>query len=379
MKVELAFDLSASGIGNWFTLNNVTKGVLDNVTYLLAGDVLVDVSADVRQVNVRRGRSRVLEKFTAGNANVVLDNRSRYYDPTYTSSPYYTSIVPRKQVIISHLDWTIFTGQVEDWNFSHSVSGESTAEPSCADGFALIANQTRTGGTATSELSSTRIGVVLDEIGWPAATRSISAGTATLATDVVAPETNALSYLQRVELSEPGAFYMDRNNVATFKTRAAINAGSSSATFGPGGIPFIGIGISYGVEEMTNSANVIWQSGTVIGGTVTVTDSAAQTSYGVMEQTYDTLLSTSAQGTALANWIVTNYSQPVYRVDTITVSMPGITSAQRINVLALDLSDAVTVTWIPNAVGTAVSQVVTIDAIEHEATPDNHTVTFTLS
>lgn len=379
MKVEIAFDLSASGSGNWFTLNSATKGVLDNVTYLLAGDVLVDVSDDTRAVSVRRGRSRVLDKFTAGNANVTLDNRSRDYDPTYAASPYYGSIVPRKQVIVSHLGQTIFTGEVADWNFGYSVSGDSTAETSCVDGFATLANQNRTGGTSVSQVTSARVDAVLDELGWPTDARNVSTGTATLAADLVEPETNALSYLQKVELSEPGALYMDKDNHVTFQTRSAINAASSSATFGPGGIPFIGIGVSYGTEEMTNAANVIWLAGTVVGGTVTANDSSSQVSYGVIEQTYETLLSSSAQGTALANWIVANYAQPVYRIDSVTVSMPGLSSAQRLSVLALELADAVTVQWTPNNVGTAMSQIVTIDGIEHDASPADHTVTFVLS
>lgn len=379
MKVEIAFDLSASGSGNWFTLNSATKGVLDNVTYLLAGDVLVDVSDDTRAVSVRRGRSRVLDKFTAGNANVTLDNRSRDYDPTYSASPYYGSIVPRKQVILSHLGQTIFTGEVADWNFGYSVSGDSTAETSCVDGFATLANQNRTGGTSVSQVTSARVDAVLDELGWPTDARNVSTGTATLAADLVEPETNALSYLQKVELSEPGALYMDKDNHVTFQTRSAINAASSSATFGPGGIPFIGIGVSYGTEEMTNAANVVWLAGTVVGGTVTANDSASQVTYGVIEQTYETLLSSSAQGTALANWIVANYAQPVYRIDSVTVSMPGLSSAQRLSVLALELADAVTVQWTPNNVGTAMSQIVTIDGIEHDASLADHTVTFVLS
>ena len=31
--VEIAFDLSANGVGNWFTLDDPLKGVLDNTTY----------------------------------------------------------------------------------------------------------------------------------------------------------------------------------------------------------------------------------------------------------------------------------------------------------------------------------------------------------
>lgn len=81
-KVEIAFDLSAAGSGDFFTLNDPVKGILDNTTYPLAGDILTDVTTDVRDLRIRRGRSRELDKYQAGSADVTLDNRDRDYDPT---------------------------------------------------------------------------------------------------------------------------------------------------------------------------------------------------------------------------------------------------------------------------------------------------------
>lgn len=80
-KVAIAFDLSVSGAGDFFTLNDSVKGELDNVTYVLAGDILTDVTEDVRSVTLRRGRSQQLDKVQAGQANVVLSNVERKYDP----------------------------------------------------------------------------------------------------------------------------------------------------------------------------------------------------------------------------------------------------------------------------------------------------------
>ena len=130
MKVEIAFDLAANGLGSFFTLDDPVRGKLDNTLYVLGGDVLVDVTSTVRQVSVKRGRNRQLEKFTAGNANIVLDNRNRIYDPLNAASPYFGSIVPRKQVTISDKGQVIYTGQVADWNFDYSLSGDSTAQVS---------------------------------------------------------------------------------------------------------------------------------------------------------------------------------------------------------------------------------------------------------
>lgn len=380
MRVQIAFDLAANGLGDFFTLDDATKGVLDGVTYLLAGDVLVDVTDDLRAVQVRRGRSRTLEKFTAGNANLVLDNRDRTYDPTNVDSPYYGSLVPRKEVRVDVDGYPLFTGNVEDWNYSYSLSGDSLAEPSCIDGMAWIASRTLPAGTATSQLTGARASAVLDLISWPAPNRAIAAGQATLAADVRPDDVNALDYLNTVALSDPGAFFVAKDGKATFRDRADLQSlNDSGVIFGTGGIPFTDIGVVYGTEEMTNQANVVWSAGTAIGGTATANDLTAQTAYGVMEATYTTLLSSSLQADDLAEWLVGQYGQPRYRVDSLQVRLDGLTGTQVNDVLGLELGDAVQVIWTPNNAGSAVSQYVSIDGIEHSATPAMHDVTFTLS
>jgi hypothetical protein len=81
-QVFIGFTLEVGG-GNFFTLNDSVKGELDNPTFKLASeDVLVDVSEDVRSIQVRRGRSRELDKFNAGSVNILLSNANRKYDPT---------------------------------------------------------------------------------------------------------------------------------------------------------------------------------------------------------------------------------------------------------------------------------------------------------
>jgi hypothetical protein len=82
-RVRIAFDLAAGGAGNFFTLDDPVKGTLDTSPVGLAGDILEDVTDDVRSITVRRGRSRELERYQAGAATVVLDSQDRKYDPSY--------------------------------------------------------------------------------------------------------------------------------------------------------------------------------------------------------------------------------------------------------------------------------------------------------
>lgn len=378
-RVQIAFDLSATAGVNFFTLDDTDKGVLDNTAYLLGGDVLIDVTSYVRDFSVKRGRSTTLAKFTAGQANVTLDNRTRIFDPTYATGTYYGQILPRKQIVIDRDNETIYTGLIEDWNFNYDVNGQSLAEVSASDGFTLIANQTRTAGTATSELTGARINAVLTEIGFPLTQRVISVGQATLDADVVAADDNALAYLQLVETSEPGALFMGKAGEVVFKDRADLQLYSSGLTFGGTAIPFTGMAVVFGSEELLNTSSVTFTSGGTVAGTAIATDAASVTQYGTIDENVATLLSTSAQADALAQNRVGTLGQPKYRIDAITVSLEGCTAAQVLQVLDVELADVATVTWTPNSVGSAISQIVTVDAIEHDAAPDRHNVTFTMS
>lgn len=380
MKVEIGFDLAVNGVGNWFTLNDTTKGALDNTTYKLSGEVLVDVTSKARDVSIRRGRSRTLERFTAGVASVTLDNRDRAFDPLYASSPYYGSITPRRQVRISEDGVNLFTGNVEDWRWDYDLSGDSTATPQAVDGFSVLALGTVTPGTQTSQTSGQRIGTVLTAVGWPATDRVIATGAATLAADVVQSDTNALAYIQQVELSEQGAAFIDVNGAFKFLARTDLqNYATGAVTFGPSGVPFVDYEMTSVTEDMKNQVAVTWSAGTAVGGTATATDSTSVTTFGPFNASYDTLLNSSAQAQDMANYLVAAYKDPTLRFNSVTVALHGITAAQKASVLALDLGAPVAVSWTPNAIGSAITQYVTIDQIEHTATPDSHFVKFTLS
>ena len=377
--VEIGFDLAPNGVGNWFTLDNATKGKLNGTTYKLSGDVLTDVSRSVRSVSIKRGRSRQLEKFTAATAQVVLDNRNRYFDPLYSSSPYFGNIGPRKALRISTNGVPIWRGNVEDWDFDYSIGGDSTATVKGIDGFAILAKAPMTVGTMTSQLTGARIGTVLTQYGWDANQRDIGTGAATLDSDVIKEDETVLAYLQKVEISEPGALFMGKDGAVTFRDRRYSQAYVSGIVFGPTGIPFEDMSVVFGTEEQWNTVNVTYTAGSVVGGTVTSIGTASVASYGAMEQTYDTLLATAGAASNLAAWQVARYADPTWRVDSVTVNMNRLSSTQQAEVIGLDLADVVQVSWTPNSIGSAVSQYVSIDAIEHNIGPVEHRVTFTLS
>jgi hypothetical protein len=62
-----------------------------------------DVTSDAIDVTINRGRQQELNQFGAGTATVILDNRSRRYDPSYTGAgaPYNGNIKPMRRLRVT--------------------------------------------------------------------------------------------------------------------------------------------------------------------------------------------------------------------------------------------------------------------------------------
>lgn len=302
-----------------------------------------------------------------------------YYEPG-TGSPYFGQVVPRKQVSIEKAGVPIYTGMVEDWNFDYALNNDSIAESVCVDGFAVITQSALSGLSNSVESSDERIATVLDDIAWPATRRVLSAGTVDVTDDTVSADVNPLTYMQKVETSEAGALFMDKEGNVRFRNKTEGQTfPSGGLVFGPDGIPFSDLAVVYGTEEMTNQVIVDYMSGSAVAGSVTVTDSTSVGKYGPIDKKYETLLTSSLDATDLATWQVGLYAEPQYRVDSITVLLHGLPSNQQQDVLNLELGDAISVSWTPNNVGQPISQTVVVDAIEHRIGQVEHFVTFTLS
>jgi hypothetical protein len=170
----------------------IRYAIADN-TFGLAGDVLEDVTADVRSVSVRRGRSRALERFDAGAAVVDLRNDERKFDPAAGTAvtPFGASMRPRKEVVIETEGVPVFRGVVEDWDLEYSLDGDHIASVKVTDEFAILAQQELPPFTLTEQLSGARIEEVLDRpsVLWPESRRDISTGKATLGTAPIQDDT----------------------------------------------------------------------------------------------------------------------------------------------------------------------------------------------
>ena len=378
VQVIFAFDQDAGGTTNFFVLDDSVKGMLDGTTFTLGGDFsLVDVTEYVRSVSISRGRSRILDRTQAGSATIVLDNRARLFDPTAGTavSPYSASIVPRKNVQISVNDEPVFTGLVDDWNIEFDISGDSTTSAVCADGFVQLAQVTIGTATKTAQDSGARVSTILTEADWPTGKRDIATGVATLQADTPAANTNALDYIQTVTDTEFGAFFMSRAGLATFIDRTSIQNFTAPTVLGGTGIPISSVSIDYGSEQLYTEVTLTRLN----GGTVTASDATAQTEYGVAELSKTGLLfDDDTELSDLADYLLSRYKDPTFRISEVTVLMDGLTTAQQTAIAALDVTDPLTVTLAPS-VGPAITQDATVDRITHSISPGQHVVTLSMS
>jgi hypothetical protein len=108
-----------------------------------------DVTSWVRSLSTDRGRSDDWDDFY-GSAQVVLNNRTRLFDPYNTSGAYYGSLLPRRQIRIraqtndggSPVTHDVFRGFIAGWNPQWTDAGtDSTVTLSCFDSLQLLGSE----------------------------------------------------------------------------------------------------------------------------------------------------------------------------------------------------------------------------------------------
>jgi hypothetical protein len=384
--VRIAFDLAAGGAGDFFTLDDPVLGELDDAPFGLAGDILEDVTEDVRSVTVRRGRSRELERYQAGAATVNLDNQGRKYDPAAGTAitPYGASMRPRKAVQITTAGVAVFNGVVDDWDLDYSLQGDHVASVKVTDGFVFLAGQEIEPFTTTAQTTGARVSAILDlaEIAWPAGKRAIDTGSATLQADAIGGTADpkpvgALAYLQKVDEAEQGALFIGSDGSLTFRDRSTLQVLTDVVFADDGtGIPFTNINASYGAEELRNRITVTRLN----GGTAVAQDATSITDYGAIDyEIRDTLLSSDIQAQSLADAILARYKEPLLRIDDIEVALAAIPADQVADVLGLELGALVRVLYTPSGIGDPIDQFVRLDAVEHTITAADHRVRLSFS
>lgn len=222
-----------------------------------------------------------------------------------------------------------------------------------------------------SQTSATRIGAVLDIMGWPSARRDLDGGAAILAAS--APQESMLSYLQRINNTEVGRLFMGGNGDVRFIGRdAAVSPPYTTvqAVFGDDAagaeLPYSDLILNYDDAQTWNEVRL-----QRVGGTLQVArDATLQTTDLVRTFSDTTLLHFSdAQTLSAAQYRLEQYKQPRLRIEQLGIQAARSPAALWPQALGRDIGDRVQVIRRPQGIGAPVSEQCIIEGIAHDFDP----------
>jgi hypothetical protein len=378
-KVEIGFDLSEVPGAEFARLDDAFYGILDAPQTILGGAIYQDVSPFLLGIQLSRGKSRQLDRYSAGRLQVNLNNNSRIFDPLFEASPFRGQIIPKRAVRVTSNDVIQYEGVIDDWDLSYSPQGNSVSSIIASDAFTQFANQTLVAGSAVAETTGERIERVLDNDGvlWFSERRDIDTGFQLVQAQQLPEGANALQYLQTIASSEPGALFISKTGSVVFRDRAAQTS-STTVTFADDGtgIPYQGLEVIFGAELLYNEVEV----SRLGGGTAIAVDLQSQSDYGIQNLTLSNLpVNDDASAEDLAQYLVTQYAQPEYRFESLDLELENLTTEQQTTVLSLELGDFVRVKFTPNDIPPAIDRYAEVIGIQQTVTPSSHRLSINLA
>lgn len=328
---------------------------------------------------IRRGRQHELNRIEAGEAEVVLNNLDRRFDPTNTAGPYYPNVLPMRKIRISAVysatTYRLFTGFIEGWPPDWPLDGTATVTLRCVDGFKIL-NLNKLSVTLPQEYSGWATATLLSAAGWPAADTSAANGQ-TLVLGATLSGTAALQRLQDIVDAENGLAFIRGDGVLVFQNRhnrlTAAASTSSQGTFGDSGgeLPYVALTPSFDDSQIWNEVIV-----TASGGTPqTASDATSQSSYGKRTLSPSGLIIADASGTGgstadaeasgAAAWLLANYKDPALRFTSVQIAGHSDPANLWPHVLDRTISDRITVKRRPPGGGAALSAECFIESVEH--------------
>jgi hypothetical protein len=376
---------------NAFTLDNSTRAVLNNTTYVLDGvSEFAPMLEYSTNVNVKRGRRDIGDQFSSGTMSFNLNDTlaGGTLNPLYSSSPFVDpdgqfTLAPLRRVSFGRYNTAntfipLFVGQIVNYDYNYELGGQNTVSVYCADDFYLLAQTALAEFNVSEQLSSARLSAVLDlpEVAYPALTRDIETGTQTLggaAAYTVAEGTNVKQYIDQIQQAEQGRIFMARTGVLTSQPRIGNTLSGSVADFHDDGtnIPYNSLGIIYNADVIVNRASIQHLGAT---SPEVADDLASQAKYLIQNVSItNSLLHNDAAALALAEYLLVG--EPVATFNAVQTDYLMLTTAQREALALVDIGDTITIT--NTITGGQVAQELSVEGVEISVNINNgHRVTF---
>ena len=366
----------------------IGSGILGTNVLADSAGVIVDVSDQVDQIQISRGRNALADQFNTGTLTMRIVDLNGDFNSQNTQSPYYGLLNPMRKISITatygSTTYPLFAGYILGYN---TITPKNVGEVvyttiTAIDGLRLLSNAQITSVTdsGAGQLSGTRINRLLDSVSWPNSQRSIDAGQTTLQADPGTGRT-VLGACQTVQLSEYGAFYMDASGNAVFKDRlsASKSVNATAVVFNDNGT-----GISYfNAMWLLNDAQIFNKAFiTAIGlATQTAVNDASVAKYFTHGYTQtDLLMQDTATALNYAQAYVASRAETTVRCDAITLDLyTNDYTAGTIAALDLDFFDPVTITTTqPATTGTStLTKTLQVFGVQHSISVNSWKTTFT--
>jgi hypothetical protein len=343
---------------------------------------LDDSRVKIRSVNYGGGRNRELDSLPPATATIVFDNRDGLFNPNNTSSPYYGSIFPGKQIVLSYNDgvnsFPVFYGQTVSWSFDFDVNGDATATVSAKDTLGSLAGVLIPSTFASQESSGARFARICTLAGLNDAQFVYNTGSSILAAESI--EGDALQLVQDVVFQEQGyvtvdsygrIFFEGRNTLQAPELVTYIFANNEPLTSGFV-TPYTNLEMVYSDDSIINSVTTTSALGTAVS-----TNSASVTQYGKVSKSYDTSYSTFVEQQSFGQFITYTFGDPQFRPLELTVSIDNLlaNNAEAYFVGLREYGFLARVVFDPPGAGDVIDSTYVVSSWSHSSTPASYTLT----
>jgi len=361
------------------------SGVLGVNALADSTSVSVDVSNLVDSIRTNRGRTALSDIFQTGTMSLRIIDQNGDFNPMNPSSPYYNLLNPMRKVTITATYGTttypIFAGYITSYDTTtpKDVGEIVYTTIQAVDGFRLFQNAqiTSVASATAGQTTGTRIGKILDAVGWPIGMRDVDSGQTTVQADPGTLRTS-LGAMQTVTSTEYGSLYMDGFGNLVFQDRALT---SSSVAGTPVVFNDNGTGISYNNALWKLDDTLVFNKASITrtGGTAQVASNQASIDKYFLHsyQEQNLLMETDAEALNNAQAFVASRQETSIRCDAVTLDLytanydAGITAA-----LALDFFDPITVTTTQPGSST-LTKTLQVFGVSHDIRPSAWKTTLT--
>jgi hypothetical protein len=384
-NIAVSFDFSSGAtFGYPFTIGDDKYGII-GVSQLAASTVpipIVDLTPNVRNITINRGRNILSDQYVAGDAVVRVIDPDGAWNPQNISSPYYPYLVPLRKLRISATTATkdafLFSGYTTEYRYTFPQGQEvGYVDIYCSDAFKLfnLAQVETVTGASSTQSTGTRIGKILDQIGFPTNMRTVATGDSLCQADPGTLRT-ALGALKNVEFSEGiGAFYIDGSGTAVFKSRSQVVSSISGTPIEfnqTTGIPYKNLVYAFDDKLIINQANL-----TRVGGTAQFAQNATSVERYFPHQysVQDLVVDTDASALNIARTYVATRAETTIRIDAMTVDLldPDVPTD---TMIALDYFQNLRITNVGEA-GSTIVKTLQVQGLSWRISPNSMDVTVT--